>query len=70
MTNSDTSQKVAIQSVGYDPENQFFVINLGESLNAGSRYDIYIEFIAPVSQSRLDGMYLDQYVDPETNVTK
>ncbi|CAL8114162.1 unnamed protein product [Orchesella dallaii] len=68
--NAENSEAVSISSLGTEPEYHFIVINLEETLKAGSQYEIYIEFVTPVSQTRLDGMYLDSYVDPATNETK
>ena len=60
---------MSISEIAYAPEFDFFIINLDEELEAGQKYEIYIEFLALIPADKLDGMYLDFYVDPATDIT-
>jgi carboxypeptidase C (cathepsin A) len=64
-------EALEIESFSTVEKYDFFNIHLSEDLIAGESYGIYIPyFTATISNSRLDGMYLDSYVDPVNNETK
>jgi len=54
----------------FDAEQQTYTIELGSNLVVTEEYDIDISFVARVADDRLDGLYLSQYVDQATGVTK
>ncbi|OXA37624.1 aminopeptidase Ey [Folsomia candida] len=60
----------SIRGFGSQPEYNFFLVNLTTALVAGESYELYIPYTAPISPTRLDGIYLDSYVDPATSETK
>ncbi|XP_021952753.1 aminopeptidase N [Folsomia candida] len=49
---------------------QFYSISLNTILNPGQLYQLYIEFVAPISTNILNGLYLSTYVDPVSGETK
>ncbi|ODN01106.1 Aminopeptidase N [Orchesella cincta] len=53
--------EIPIASFDVDAEKDFFIINLQNGLRAGAVYQIYIEFVAPVSREVLYGLYLSNY---------
>ncbi|CAL8126792.1 unnamed protein product [Orchesella dallaii] len=53
--------EIPITSFEVDAEKDFFIINLQDGLRAGASYQIYIEFVAPVSRAVLYGLYLSNY---------
>ncbi len=48
----------------------FFMVHLTAPLTVGESYELYIPYTAPISPTRLDGIYLDSYLDPANNETK
>jgi hypothetical protein len=65
-------EAIIVKGVGNETEDtvQFLRINLEQDLIIGQEYDLYIEFVAPISRDRLDGLYLSTYIDPETGDEK
>jgi hypothetical protein len=65
-------EAIIVKGVGNETEDtvQFLRINLEQDLIIGQEYDLYIEFVAPISRDRLDGLYLSTYTDPETGDEK
>lgn len=62
-----TGEKVDVTNHEYSNENEdFYVIKLAKELQVEHKYEIDITYIAPVSLSRLDGLYRNQYVDYKT----
>lgn len=43
-----------------------YVITLKDELVVGEKYEISLDFVAPVSRNHPDGLYRSQYVDPAT----
>jgi len=62
--------ELAVSSLTYELENDFFIITLNSTLQEGEFYGIYIKFVAPIPDYRLNGMYQDYYEDPETLETR
>jgi hypothetical protein len=49
---------------------QFFTIVVDRVLQVGAEYEIYIEFVAPISTNIMNGLYLSTYTDPDSGLTK
>lgn len=49
---------------------QFYTIVLDSDLEVGAEYEIYIEFVAPISTDITNGLFLSTYVDPASGDTK
>lgn len=57
---------IAISNVTRDNETDFLVLHLDRSLQKNSEYTVFVEFVARIGDDRLNGMYLDYYINPET----
>ena len=69
--NLNTSGVISVLNQTFDIPNDFFILTLNESLEAGSLYQIYVDFVAPVYTNRRDGIYWTEYKDPANpNITK
>jgi hypothetical protein len=56
--------------VSYEPEYDFIILTTQGNLTPNKEYNIVMNYTAPISQQRLDGMYLDSYVNPSTGETR
>lgn len=61
---------IPVTSVSYREEFHFVDIALGEPTVPLQLYEIYIEFITPISGDSLNGMYQDFYEDNITGQTR
>ncbi|CAL8083053.1 unnamed protein product [Orchesella dallaii] len=62
--------ELGVISLTYELENDFFIITLNRTLQSDEFYGIYIKFVAPIPDYRLNGMYQDYYEDPESSETR
>jgi hypothetical protein len=70
VTNKETSTTIPISGHDYNTTADFYIIFLSASLVSGKEYEIYIEFVAPVSTEQLDGLYLAQFTLPGSTEVK
>jgi len=54
----------------YDPEQDFYTIQLDEMLEKGATYMVEIYYETQVFRTQLKGLYLSNYTDPDTNELK
>jgi hypothetical protein len=64
-----TNGSVAIRAHEYDMDRNFYIVILQEILVPGSKYRIYIQYLALLSDE-LVGFYRSSYVDKATNETR
>lgn len=53
-----------------DKNKQTLTISVKEPLEATSEYTVTIDFVSRVADDRQDGLYLSQYIDPDTGIVK
>jgi len=51
------------KSYRYDQPNSFLILELENSIHPEETYEVYMQYNVKISQSRLNGMYLDFYND-------
>ena len=67
---TETSTMIPVTSHQYNATMDFYTIILQNNLVAGKEYQIYIEFVAPISTNRLDGLYRAQFTLPGSTEIK
>lgn len=65
----ENERDILINNVTRDNDTDFVTLSLSETIGGseGSLYSIYIEFLSRIADDRLNGLYLDYYINPGTN---
>lgn len=64
-TRNATVGRVQVEKVWFAPDMQFVVLDLGQSLEPGSRYELSFHFSGQVLQVGLEGLFLNLYHDED-----
>ncbi|EPY74386.1 hypothetical protein CB1_002068008 [Camelus ferus] len=58
-----TVGRVPVDEVWFALDMQYMVLELGEALQPGSRYELQLSFTGPVFQDTREGLFLNVYTD-------
>lgn len=56
---------VPVLATSSEPDKHFYHIKV-EGLEPETAYEVQLQYIAPVSRDRVNGLYLTSYEDPES----
>uniref|UniRef100_A0A8D2CV39 Aminopeptidase n=1 Tax=Sciurus vulgaris TaxID=55149 RepID=A0A8D2CV39_SCIVU len=62
-TGNATVGRVPVHDVWFAMDTQYMVLELGEALQPGSRYELHLSFSGPVFQESREGLFLNIYTD-------
>ncbi|KAM9252810.1 aminopeptidase Q [Dugong dugon] len=62
-TGDATVGRVPVDDVWFTLDTQYMVLELGETLQSGSRYELQLSFSGPVYQDTREGLFLNVYTD-------
>ncbi|XP_027796925.2 aminopeptidase Q [Marmota flaviventris] len=62
-TRNDTVGRVPVHDVWFAMDTQYVVLELGEALQSGSRYELHLSFSGPIFQEVREGLFLNTYTD-------
>ncbi|KAM5168047.1 aminopeptidase Q isoform 2-T2 [Callospermophilus lateralis] len=62
-TRNHTVGRVPVHDVWFAMDTQYVVLELGEALQSGSRYELHLSFSGPIFQEVREGLFLNTYTD-------